>query len=301
MRPICSLLLPVALVALCGCSGSKWGFVRPSGSVPTANAYTPTAATLVSRLNANSQQLTSIECKELDLDAYQKGQAVPHLRAKMVCAKPKYFRMSASVVGNPQVDLGSNDREFWFWIAKADPPYLFHCNYEDLSRGTARLPFPFQPDWITEALGLGEYGPAEEYQVRDAGKVWQLVQETTSGTGMKVRKVTVISKDGQGHVVGHMLTDLNNRIIVSAQISEVQQPAPNVWIPKRITLTCPSEQIELKMRLSEVTVNQQLDQDRMARLFTRPILPNIQSYDLARGPDAAAGGGVRPAGGVQQR
>lgn len=302
MRPISSWLLAAALVALCGCNGSKWGFVRPASTVPPANAPTPTAVNLVGYLNANSQHIQSIECKDLDLDAYQKGQPAPHLVGKMVCAKQKYFRMSASVVGNPQVDMGSNDREFWFWIAKADPPYLFHCNYEDLNRGTAKLPFPFQPDWIMEALGMAEYGPPENYTVRDAGNSWQLMQESATASGMRVKKVTVFSKNASGfHVTAHQLTDMNGKEIVYARISEWQQPVAGAWIPKKISLHCPSEQLELRMRLSDVTVNQNLDQDRMARLFTRPILANIQSYDLARGPDAAPGGGIRPAGGVQQR
>src|SRR4029078_5880788 len=99
----------------------------------------------------------------------------------MVCKKPGNFKLVASVVGNQAVDLGSNDQEFWFWISKAEPPYLFHCSYNDFARGGVRLPFPFQPEWVMEALGMAEYGSPQDYQLVCRGKAGlERVQQTRS-------------------------------------------------------------------------------------------------------------------------
>ena len=49
------------------------------------------------------------------------------------------------------------------WIKRGDP-YQFFCSYKDLEEGRVRVvPFPFQPEWIMEAMGLGDYGTPDKY------------------------------------------------------------------------------------------------------------------------------------------
>src|SRR5262245_37313560 len=150
MRRIPGVIVFAAVFLLSGCSnGSKWGGII-RGPQPAPPAETPTAAALVDYLNRNAKQLQSLECQERDLDCRQ-GLQVVGLRGKMVCQRPKNFRLGAQLMGSQAVDMGSNNQEFWYWISKADPPYLFHCSYGDLQRGGVRMPFPFQPEWIMEA------------------------------------------------------------------------------------------------------------------------------------------------------
>jgi hypothetical protein len=241
---------------------------------------------LVDYLNDNAHRVHSFECSELSLDCRQGVQTVG-LHGKMVCQKPRNFRMGANALGSQQVDLGSNDQEFWYWIGKADPPYLFHCSYADFPRASGRMPFPFQPDWIMEAMGIGEYGPAEKYQVVDRGKTLELVEQTVSPAGERVRKVTVFNRTqtrgADPQVLAHMLQDANGKEICGAYVSEVRQdPATGAILPHRIRLVYPTERIELKLKLDEVAVNRPIDAQRTALLFSRPNLSNVQAFDLAR-------------------
>jgi hypothetical protein len=246
----------------------------------------PTAQALVDYLNDNAHRVQSLECSELSLDCRQGVQTVG-LHGKMVCQKPRNFRMGASALGSQQVDLGSNDQEFWYWIGKADPPYLFHCSYADFPRASGRMPFPFQPDWIMEAMGIGEYGPAEKYQVVDRGKTLELVEQTVSPAGERVRKVTVFNRTqtrgADPQVLAHVLQDANGKEVCGAYVSEVRQdPATGAILPHRIRLVYPTERIELKLKLDEVAVNRPIDAQRTALLFSRPNLSNVQAFDLAR-------------------
>jgi hypothetical protein len=287
MRHVRSVAWLVGSVLLAGCSGSKWGFVRnnqPAAPIPTE---TPTAAQLVDYLNRNARQVTSLECQELDLDCKVRFQAVG-LRGRMVAAKPHNFRMTAYVVGNPQVDIGSNDQEFWFWVSKAEPPHLYHCTYQDYATGQVRLPFPFQPDWITEALGMAEYPSAENFQVLVQPNYLDLVQQTVSAQGQRVRKIVRFSRaPSRTQVTDYILQDVNGQEICSAHIDEVQYVGAAV-VPRRVRLVWPQEQMQLKMKLDEVAINRPLDNGRAAALFTRPNLTNVQSFDLARGLDATS-------------
>ena len=69
---------------------------------------------------------------------------------------------------------------------------------------------------------------------------------------------------------------------------------------QRVRLVWPAEQMELKMKLDGLTVNQSINQQRAAALFTRPRLQGVQTFDLARGLDQPSGN-VQRTGGLQTR
>jgi hypothetical protein len=285
MLPVICGLIPAATMVLAGCN--SWPHVRQNGpATPTARipSAVPTSADLVAYLNDNADRMSSLECQSLFLDASHRMQTVG-LTGQMVCQKPRNFRMVARVGGNPMVDLGSNNQEFWYWISKNDPPYLFHCAHSEFGQARARMPFPFQPDWIVEALGMLKYDPSHTYQVVTKPQSLELVEQATSPQGQQVRKVTVFSR-GQNNVqvTAHVLQDAAGKEICSAYVTEVQQDRNTGAIfPKRVELVWPAEHIKLKMKLDDVTVNAQIDDSRVGMLFTRPSLKSIKSFNLASG------------------
>lgn len=292
-------VLGLAILLLAGCNGTSKlsGIFRPNQAVAVnPQAPPPTAAGLVDYLNRNSRQIQSMEVMDLDLDAKQ-GLTPVGLTGKLVCARPRYFRLGANLVGSRAADIGSNDQEFWFWISKADPPYLFHCTYADYGAGKARMPFPFQPEWIMEALGMGEYGAPENYQLVPRGNSLLLVQHTTSPQGQPLQKIIFFNNDHRApvRVTEFRVQDAKGQIVCSAHVGEVQN-VNGVLVPKRVTLSWPAEKLELKMHLGDVRLNQPLDQARMTALFQRPSWPGVTSYDLARGRDLPTNS-IRPAGG----
>ncbi len=285
MRTTFSMLATGALLLSSGCADTKLGFLRNRNEAPRpVVGDTPTAADLVNYLNQNSQKIQSIQCMEMDLDCKQGGQPIG-LRARMCCEKPRNFRLSAEVLGHSEVDLGSNNQEFWYWIGKSDPPYLFHCSYQDLAQGGVRMPFPFQPDWVLEALGMGTYGPAEQYRLATKPQTFELVQDTVNSQGQRVRKVVVLKRVG-GQVQAHILQDAaSGKEICSATILDVQNVG-GATLPRRMKLSWPDAQLQLTMKLEEVTINQQRGS---AELYVRRPLANVQSYDLKRGLDGPGG------------
>jgi hypothetical protein len=101
-------------------------------------------------------------------------------------------------------------------------------------------------------------------------------------------------------VTAHILQDGSGKEICSAYITEVQQDrGTSAIVPRRIELRWPAEQMSLKMKLDQVTVNPAISQQRAAVLFSRPKLTGVQSYDLARGLDTQ-GGQVQRTGGIMR-
>ena len=166
---------------------------HPAADPPVAvTTQTPTTADLVAYLNKNASLVQSVKSTKVEMDAKQDGQSIG-LEGMLFCQKPRDFRLRANdPIGKPAVDIGSNDNEFWFWISAAKDEdgvaRVHYCSYPDMAAGKARMPFPFQPDMIVSALGLGEYDPAKEYTLKEDAKTISLIEKTVSGRASRCRR-----------------------------------------------------------------------------------------------------------------
>ncbi len=62
------------------------------------------------------------------------------------------FRMINSSFFGKEVDVGSNEKEFWFWSKRMKPPALFHTIHDNLKN--TNLKTPFHPLWIKEIIEI---------------------------------------------------------------------------------------------------------------------------------------------------
>ena len=310
---ICLGLLSVG----CG-SFNRTGGVDPSPAPVSWSHTPPKAEQLVAYLNRNSQWLQSMEAKKVFLTAKQNNEHVGGLEGYLACQKAgrpgvaPNFRLTAQALGADEVDIGSNSEEFWFWIKRSPQPYVFHCSYADYPSVAKRgaMPFPFQPEWVAETLGMATLDPKAKYSVGDTTRTYDLVQRTQSAKGDEVVKVIAFNKHpkaGGSQVAGYFLyqptANKKYDLLCSAVIDDAQVVSlgggKTAVLPSKVRLNCPKENMELTVELGKVQANVPFDQDRTSVLFTRRTLSNLKSYDLARGPDAPASG-VRPAGGIER-
>lgn len=295
----------LALLPLVGTGCSLFNRRPPVAPVDTSPlGPTPEAASLVGYMNRNAALVQSIQADDVDITGESDGKGTPRLGGKMVCQKPRDFRLTASFMGVSQVDFGSNNEQFWFWIKQASPN-LFHCSYEEFSRGVS-MPFPFQPEWVVQALGMAEYGSPENFKVDvRENRYFELSEPTQGADGRPLTRVTVFNarnvNPGESQVKGYYLRDAGGAILCSAVIKEAgvaESPTGGrIVYPKRIALEWPPEKVKMELNLDRVRVNGAASQ----ALFTRPRWNNVPLYDLAKGPPAgrtssriqAAGGVVR--------
>jgi hypothetical protein len=279
-----------------GCN-SLWH--RDGGGVGAIPAETPTAAQLVRYLNANSEKIQVLECSNVTIDGKQGYQAAPTLFGDMVCQKPHNFRLQAKFMSNPAVDIGSNDQEFWYWIGKADP-HVFHVDYKNLGN-VKEMPFPFQPDWVVEALGMATLDENKTYKLGETKEEWLLEESATSPQGQPVRKVTVFNKGTTRgttpQITAHKLLDEKGNLICSATILEVQQdPETHAVLPRKVVLKYEKEKMELKMTIGEARAPKTIDPKLAESLFSRKALADLPDFDLVRGAQTPTG--IQRAGGL---
>ncbi len=288
-------LLPLASLLTTGCMalGKKETVAPPAPQVQFKE--TPTAADLVRYLDRNAAKLPAVEADDLDIDI-KAGSQTFGVSGALYIQQPKNFRLRAKsgIIGKV-ADVGSNDQEFWFWVHGDKPPYLYHCTHADLARGV-RLPFPVQPEWVMEALGLARRDQSNlaNFRVERQGDAFELIEQATSPQGQPVQKVTVFKNPyatgSTPHVVAMKLLDANGKPQCVATIESVHrfqsadggQPAV---LPHRVKLEWPAYQMSMKLIIpasglklngaSTVIANNRA-------IFARPNLDGVRSYDLAR-------------------
>lgn len=305
-RATLAALLAASAFFSSGC-GERFGILRPkhnTASHQPVSHNAPTTEQLVAYLNDNAGRINGVSFRNVDLTCDQGGQTIG-LRGKLMAQKNRNFRMNAGTLGKNVVDLGSNDKEFWFWISEAQQPYQFYCSYEDMNEGRVKqMPLPVQPDWVMETLGFGPYGPADRYELKVEAETLQLIEKTRGPTGNPIRKVIVMSRRPEAppdpQVISHMLIDdATGQVICSARISEVQvDRQTGAVVPRRTELNCPAAKLTLNMKLLEMSVNPQIPDSA----FVRQPMRGVQSYNLALGrSDSPVSiqqvGGIRAFGG----
>jgi hypothetical protein len=300
MRSIIAGLGLVAVLLVVGCNVlSPHARDNGNGRVVTDNA-TPKVEQLVQYLNNNAQRIgdnDALRCTNVEIDCRADRQTVG-LGGMMMCQKPRNFRLQAKVLSQPMVDIGSNNDEFWYWIGKNEPPYLFHCSYEALARGV-NVPFPFQPDMIVTALGIASYDPAKPYKLNvppNAG-YFELIEPATSPQGQPIQKVVVFRRTNvvppEPQVIAYALRDDKGKPICIANIKSVQQNRETTAIlPREVSFDWPAMKLKMTLKMNDMQVVKMND-EMAGRVFTRRGL-NYQAYDLAtRSLDSA---GLQQAG-----
>ena len=294
-RILCGVCLSAVLISA-GCN--NWIHKREENPQGRALTEAPNQAKLVDFLNENARRVQGMECLNVDMDVkvgYQTG----GLSGRMAIQKPNNFRLIAKIpTGTPEADIGSNEQEFWYWIKRAEPPFVYHCSYDDFRKGNVRyMPFPFQPEWIMEALNISEYDPNKHYEVAKKADTIELSEQVVTPQGQRIRKVTVFNPRNVGtskpQVTAHLLLDDKGKEICSAHITEVQvDRTTGAILPHKVQLVWAGdknqERTEMRLILNDIRVGP-IAPDRAPDLFARGgALTTMRSFDLARGPDGQA-------------
>ncbi len=307
MRRFFAILAVLVLIGAVGCN--HWPY-RPNPDAATQvglfkGSAEPSAAQLVAYLNDNSQKVSGLQCATVTIDAKQGNSQPIGMDAIMACEKSRDFRMKAKVAGQNVADFGSNQDEFWYYISKADPPYVVHGKYADMKNAAATLPIPFQPDLVIAALGIGEYDPNAKYEVRSSKETntVELIEPSVSIQGKPVWKVTVFNRGpitaSRPLVLAYLLKDEKGKDIAIARVLSTEvDPKTKAVLPRSLNLTLvtdrPDEKVEMKMTFTDLKVVA-FDNESRGRLFSLSdvIVGGRQGFDLVSGrPDGGPGMGT---------
>lgn len=250
---------------------------------------------LVSYLNRQAGLLRSISYEDVRAVATENGRELGSLNdSSLFSSQPRNFRLiGAHSLAGTMIDIGSNTNEFWMYAKPLGKDNYFYCSHDAFSRGDVNFPIPFDTDWVMQALGMAEYEPNGQYDVkanREQG-AYVLYQQTKTRTGLPVVKTTVFNADwddGRKPAVRkHVIFDVRDpkTPIASAEIvaaKTITLPGGGyVQAPTEVILEWPKQSFRMTMKLGRERINEDFG-DRAAGLFNKPSIRGSNPIDLAK-------------------
>jgi len=265
-------------VGLLGLSGASCPQMLAQFTTPAPRVLPPSPALeqVVEAVNRRSSQIQSF----YSTSAAMSVPGYPTLRASMAYERPRRFRLRAETgLTGPEVDLGSNDQMFWFWVRRSQPPAVYFCRHEQYLTGRARQIIPVDPSWVIEALGVAELDPGLPHQGPFPAKGNRLevrtIRETPEGPTTKVTILDALT----AWVMEQRIYDAQGRPRASSVAEGYRRdPLSGLFIPTAIRLDCPPAQFSMRIDLGNAQINSLPSQS--GELWTVPSFPGTPLVDL---------------------
>lgn len=280
-----ALLLAALLFAASGASCQNLAN-QYNAPVPRALPATASLADIVRVVNDNSGRVQSLYTTNASISSPM----IPTLNASIALDRPQRFRLRAEhFATGPEVDLGSNDELFWFWVRRNQPPALYFCRHEQFGTSPLRRMLPVEPAWFIEALGLVYFDPnVEHVGPATVGAERLRIDSPRPTLYGQLTKTTIIDAT-RAWVLEQHLYDERRELIASAVTSDHRRDAAtDVTLPREIEIRWPASQLTMKIRVNQWQVNSPAAN---ASLWTMPEYPGWNPIDLGnpnpRAPETA--------------
>ncbi len=282
-------------LSLSGCSWSRSVFHPTTfveDSTADARGSEPTVPNIVNILNERATLVRGWRATQAKVTYY--GPRTYTLDSMIHVEAPRNFSLVARSIRGSEVELGSNDERFWFWVKDNEPNVILTARHSDLGIAQKRFPLPFQPEWLVEVLGVV---PIDEGTVR-------VEDAPSSPTGQP--RVFVVSDrvNAQGQpVTKAMLVDTSHALVLQHElISEARvpiaraelhhytiEPKTKVPLPGLIKLDWPAAKTKLDIKVGSMDINPAFP----PKTWVLPEIPNCPLVDLGD-PDAPDNIGPEP-------
>ena len=240
-------------------------------------------------VNTNSERIVSFESRNASLS----GTGFPSLRTSVAFDRPRRIRMRAeTALTGPEVDLGSNDELFWFWVKRSQPQALYFCRHDQLAVSSFRQIMPVEPEWLIEALGVTTFDPnvKNEGPQPVAGGRLQIrsLRCTAAGT---FTKITIVDEKTAVVLEQHLYDARGTRIATALTSRYRFVPEVGASMPQQVDIEWPANQVHLRLDFNDFQLNTL--HNVPSPLWQKPEYPGYANVDLAR-PNGLAGAIAAP-------
>lgn len=217
-------------------------------------------------VNERNEKIKSFVCEDIDVRIQRDG-SFYKLDGVMMYEKDRNFKLKVSSFFGTELDMGSNDKQFWVWSKRMKPKStMFFADHDDLYK--TRLRTPFVPLWIMSALGYRVIDP-DEVTYTETDKYLILSRNVVSPTGQPLIKKAYIDKK-TNLIVAYYLYDMSGTEITVTQI------AYSGNLPKRIYMRWNEENVIMDFTFNNPRTNISINPKNFK-------LPNYKNkIDMAR-------------------
>ena len=267
------LLLPLG-------SGCAWfrGFVPVSG---------PQAPVVLSDQANLDQIMAAVNMNTARVQTYNSSAAristpgLPALRANIAAAGSQQFRLKAdTVLTGTEVDLGSNNQEFWFWMKRSQPPALYYSSHQAFAESQVRSVLPIEPTWLVEALGMATFTADAQHSGPRLIRPGQLeVRSDIQRPSGNMVKVTVVDSTRAWILEQHVYNSRGERLASAVAKNHRFDPTTGVSLPTQVDVQIPQAQLNLSIDVSDYQINRMVGDPNL--MFARPNYDGVPAVDLS--------------------
>jgi hypothetical protein len=226
-------------------------------------------------LNDQRSRVMSWRSTDVHIKASGEGVIAPKLTAALSVESPRNLRLMADSLRGLEVDFGSNDDRFWYWMRAGKPKYLLTGSHVALETYRDN-PLPFPPSWLMEALGVIPIDPSGVQMLRDPESPDQVrLISSYQLQGRAVQRIMLVDL-ALGEIVEHALYDDQDQLIASATLGDFRSVGQTALLPHRIDLQLPTSGQELSLTIGSIDVNPALSDST----WQMTDYPNYEVVDL---------------------
>lgn len=204
---------------------------------------------------------------------------VPALRGNIAAERPNKLRLQASTaISGPEVDLGSNEELFWFWVKRNEPPDLYYARHDQFVGSAAQQVMPIEPGWLLDALGFMQFAPTDFHEgpIPHGNGTLEIRSVVNSRLGTLTRNTVVDGK--RAWILEQHIYDGQGTLLASAIARSHQYyPAVGVSLPQEIDVRLPQAQMDLTIDVGTVQINQMAPNPALWQL---PALSGYRQINL---------------------
>ena len=287
--PVQGLLLVLLLFVGSGatCSRSFRNPFATSLGPPAPEVLLPGSSLeqVMAAVNQNSSRIVSYQTNNASITVPGMP-GIPLLRGNIAAQRPGRLRLQASTaITGPEVDLGSNDELFWFWVRRNDPPALYFSRHDQFVGSAAQQLMPVEPQWLLDALGMMQFSPTDRHEGplphSDGTIEIRSILQTRSGT---MTKSTVIDARRAWVLKQHVYDTAGTLLASAIARSHRFYPAIGASLPQEVEIHMPVAQMSLSIDVGTVALNQVADNPA---LWSLPAMSGYQQIDLGTAPPGA--------------
>ncbi len=272
----------LAISATAGCRFRPYWLVPAQPDLPP-EAFTqkPALEDIIYVVNANTQRVQRLQTENATL----RVDGIPAMRANLAFEQPTNFRLLAqlSQFTGRELDLGSNQDVFWFWVRRDTQRSVYFARHEMFASSPARDLIPLEPNRLIDTLGLVYLEPTGQHSgpIDRADGLVEITSRLTSPRGEMVRVMLVDAKYGwpaQQH-----LYDAGGQLLLSTRASQQRfYREESVTLPHHIEVTLmPGQpaQMAFDLDIAQYSINR-LTGDG-TELWTMPRIDGYPAVDIA--------------------
>lgn len=224
-----------------------------AGAPKLPNHKNPRLEEVVAHVNRNTERVESWRASRIRIHA--QGVMFP-LQGRIAVERGNHVRLEVTSPRGGEVDIGSNDEQFWVWSREMKPAFVT-CKHENTEAVRRSYGIPFETEWLMEALGVAPI-PTEgmTLETSPTKNEMRLVQQVVTARGHQLRRALLIDLKKGGVVTEHSLYDYDgNRIAIAKLGAHYYDKQSGAVLPHRVTLDWPKNQMAVTMEFGKIDVN----------------------------------------------